>query len=243
MHLGKPHWDGHTLVVQAVNCTAGVFGGDELDFSVVARANACAVVTSPSAQRVHPPRDNATPALATQSIEVEPDAWLDLAPDFFIPHKNARFIQRTRIHLHRGADFFYIESMAPGRVGYGESHQFARLDWTTDLFQDDRLIHRERFVLEEASESLRILLRHSPTAYHANAIVCSPRLSTCHGLRGQVLALENPGCRMAASFLEDSVATIRLLATDSPALRSGIASLRSLIYSVVNRPLPQWRKL
>jgi urease accessory protein len=243
MHLGKPHWDGHTLVVQAVNCTAGVFGGDELDFSVVARSHTRAVVTSPSAQRVHPHRDNTTPALSTQSIEVEPDAWLDVSPEFFIPHKNARFIQRTRIQLHRGAEFLFIESMAPGRVGYGESHQFARLDWTTDLFQDDRLIHRERFILDEASESLQILLRHSPTAYHANAIVCSPRLSTYHGLRGHVLALENPGCRMAASFLEDSVASIRLLATDSPALRSGIASLRSLIYTAINRPPPQWRKL
>jgi len=243
MHLGKPHWDGHTLVVQAVNCTAGVFGGDELDFSVIAKSNARAVVTSPSAQRVHPPRDSSTPALATQSIEVESGAWLDVSPEIFIPHKNARFIQRTRIQLHSGAEFFYIESIAPGRVGYGESHEFARLDWTTDLLLDDRLIGRERLVLEESSESLWILRRHSPTAYHANAIVCSPRLASCNRFREQVLALESPRCRMAASFLEDSVATIRLLATDSPALRAGIASLRKLIHTVLNRPQPQWRKL
>jgi urease accessory protein len=243
MHLGKPHWDGRTLVLQTVNCTAGVFGGDELDLSIHARSNACAVVTSPSAQRVHPPRDNTTPALATQRFEVEPDAWLDVSPEIFIPHRGARFIQRTRIQLHNGADFFYIESMAPGRVGYGESHQFARLDWTTDLVYDDRLIFRERFVLEKGSESLGILLRHSPTAYHANAIVCSPRLPSCAGLREQVVALETAGCRMAASFLEGTVATIRFLATDSPSLRLGIASLRSLIYSVLNRPPPEWRKL
>ncbi|MEI8292787.1 MAG: urease accessory protein UreD [bacterium] len=243
MHLSKPHWDGHTLVVQTVNCTAGIFGGDQINLSFIAKSGTRAVITSPSAQRAYPPRDQSSPALINQFIEAESGAWLDVIPEIFIPHKSCRIIQRTQIVTHRDSELLYMESMAPGRVGFGESHAFASLDWTTDFIYENRLLARERLVLHDGSGSLKILLRHSPTAYHASAFLLSPRLDSQTSFRQDVLAMNSAECLMAATLLHQRAAIIRLLAGDSLSLRAGITRLRAYLYSLLERPAPDWRKL
>ncbi len=243
LHISKPHWDGHSLIVQAVNCTAGTFGGDELQVSILAKSHTSAVITSPSAQRIHPPRDKSSPALVTQHFEIQPGAWLDIAPEIVIPHKDSRIIQRTHLHTHLDSELLYLESMAPGRVGYGESYQFAALDWTTDWTHNNRLLSRERFHLNLDSESLKILLRFSPTTYQATAYLTSPRLTPASPLPRQLAQLETKNCRIAASFIDQNAALIRILATDSISLRKTILELRNAIYSNLKRHSPEWRKL
>jgi urease accessory protein len=243
LHISKPHWDGRTLIVQAVNCTAGTFGGDQLHVSILAKSHTSAVITSPSAQRIHPPRDKSSPALVTQHFEIQPGAWLDIAPEILIPHKDSRLVQRTHLHTHTGSELLYLEALAPGRVGYGESYQFAALDWTTDWIHDNRLLSRERFVLNAESESLKILLMHSPTPYQATAYLTSPHLAPTSPLPRQIAELDTENCRIATSFIDQNAALIRLLATDSIYLRSTISSLRQIIYSHLNRHVPEWRKL
>ncbi|HEY5793034.1 MAG TPA: urease accessory protein UreD, partial [Chthoniobacterales bacterium] len=212
MHLSKPHWDGNCLVVQAVNCTAGLFGGDRIDFSVHAGAGTRALVTSPSAQRAYPARTADSVAWIEQRFTVEPGAWLETFPEIFIPHRGARVRQNTRIDAQSGAELFYLESLAPGRVGAGEAFAYERLEWLTELFLGGKSLVRERYALEAGGDSVELLRSHFPDAYYASGYLVSPKLPGVERFRQEIAGLGDAETRIAASFPVPEVAVIKILA-------------------------------
>lgn len=243
MHLSKPHWDGQYLVIQAVNCTAGLFGGDRIDVGIEARRGSRALITSPSAQRAYPARTEGSRALIEQSFTVESGAWLEVCPEIFIPHFGSRVRQNTRLDVQSGGELFYLESLAPGRVGSGESFAYAQLEWMTELRIDAELIARERYTLSANGESVARLRAHFPEAYYASGYVVSPQLAGNPQFRQNVAALATADAHIAASFPVPNVATIKILAGGSMALRACLQRLRETVYANLERPLPNWRKL
>lgn len=243
MHLSKPHWDRNYLIVQAVNCTAGLFSGDRIDFSVHALADSRSLITSPSAQRAYQARDPEAFAEIGQAFRVEAGAWLEVCPEVFIPQRGARVRQRTRIDLATDAALFFIESLAPGRVGSAESYAFEMLDWSTDLFVDGDLLARERYRLSPEEPGIMTLRSYYPDAYYASCYLAAPGLADRGDLRRGVLALSGEGLQLAASFLAPNIAAIKLLARGSLEMRAGLQSLREYCYSFLHQPLPAWRKL
>lgn len=240
MHLSKPYWDSRYLIVQAVNCTAGLFNGDRIDFSVQARGGSRALVTSPSAQRSHPRRDSDGHSLIEQRLHVESGAWLEMCPEIFIPHEGSRVRQNTRIEAESGAELLYIESLAPGRVGSGEAFAYERLDWLTELHLDGELTVRERYALTANGGSVELLRAHFP--YYASAFLLSPKLSSIESFRQDIAAFAGTEAQMAASFPVPGVAVIKMLASSSLTLRRCIRQLREFSYQCLDRPLPGWRK-
>jgi len=243
MHLSKPHWDGNCLIVQAVNCTAGLFSGDHIDLSVHSLSGSRAIITSPSAQRAYQARGPVAFAEITQSFAIDAGAWLEVCPEIFIPQRGARVRQRTRIDLAADAGLFFIESLAPGRVGSAESYAFEVLDWTTDLYLDNELLARERYRLSPEEQSILTLRRYFPDAYYASCYLAAPELSEVTDFRQSVQNLCGEGLEVATSFLSPTIATIKLLARDSMNLRTGLLSLREYCYAALKRPIPAWRKL
>ena len=53
IHLSKSYWDGETLLVNVVNQTAGIFGGDCISTHIVVEPRARVLLSSPSAARFH----------------------------------------------------------------------------------------------------------------------------------------------------------------------------------------------
>lgn len=243
MHLSKPYWDGEYLIVQAVNCTAGMFSGDEILFSVSARARASTVVTSPSASRVFRARSGEEPARLRQEFHVGPGAWLEFCPEVFIPHRGCRASQRTHIDVEEGGGLLFIESFAPGRVASGEAFLFEQLDWHTEVHVADHLLARERYMLSPGNGSLTPLREIYPTAYYSSAYLVSPALRGRTEVRAAISALAGDDGMMAASFLGADSLAVKILAPDSIALRRCLARLREYCYTQLNRPLPHWRKL
>ena len=57
MHISKAYWDGVVLLVNVINPTAGIFGGDTICAHVTVESGARVLLTSPSAARFHPSQD------------------------------------------------------------------------------------------------------------------------------------------------------------------------------------------
>ena len=243
MHLSKPYWDGDYLIVQAVNCTAGMFSGDEILFSVSALDRASTVVTSPSASRVFRARSGEEPAQLRQEFRVGAGAWLEFCPEVFIPHRGCRASQRTRIDVEEGGGLLFIESFAPGRVASGEAFLFEQLDWLTEVNVAGRLLAREKYLLAPANGSLTPMREIYPTAYYSSAYLVSPALQGRVDVRAAISALAGDDGMMAASFLGADSLAVKILAPHSIALRRCLARLREYCYAELGRPLPRWRKL
>ena len=241
MHISKPFLDEEVLVVNVVNPTAGLFAGDELRCSVRVEQGARLLLTSPGANRAH--RMIKGEARVTQEFLVAHDGCLEVWPEILIPQAGARYRQDTRIEVEPGGDFLSIEMLAPGRVASGETFEFDRLDFQTDVFLGGELVARERYRLSPQTMSLHSLRAQFPSAYYAGCYLLSERIQNDAECREQIANLQTEAVRVGFSRLVRGGWTIKVLARDAIALRNCISELRRVLYYAMHRPLPTGRKL
>jgi urease accessory protein len=239
MHLSKPHWDGHHLVINAVNPTAGLFSGDEIDIDVHARDGASALFTSPSASRVHRAREGEPAARVRQGFHVESGAWLEVCPEMLIVQAGARYEQQTSLEVAAGGELLYFDCLAPGRVAMGEVFAFEHALCRTRLRVDGELLAVENCRLSPADGSLRPLRVHHAHSYHATWFAVFSK--DAPDLPKAVAPIEE--ALVGASALSSRAFVGKILAEDSPAMRRAITKIREVCYAFAAKPLPNWRKL
>jgi urease accessory protein len=241
MHLGKTYWDGETLLVNVVNQTAGIFGGDRIVTNVVAGPGTRVLLSSPSAARLHPSRDRE--ARLEQAYEVRAGARLDVFPELTIPQRGSRCFQQTRIEIERGGECLYLETLAPGRVASGEVFAFESYAWQTDVLLDGQLILRERADIRPGERGTTALRALFPASYHASLLVISPDAEQWDDkFRHGAASLSNDTAFVAASRLSTGGWTLRILAADSIALRRAIHALRGMVYARLGTSAPDPRR-
>jgi urease accessory protein len=243
IHVSKAYWNGDALLVNVVNQTAGIFGGDSITAHVVVEPGARVLLTSPSAARFHPSRGRES--RLRQIFEIRAGGSLDFFPEISIPQGDSRSLQETAIEVERGGELLYLETFAPGRLASGEAFAFARYAWRTDIRVGGRLVHRERAAIApDQPESTAGLRAFFPAGYYAGLVVISPGAEKWDADFAHAVARAAEGlpAQIGASRLTAHGWSIRLLAADSLALREGIRRLRALIYMRLQRPLPDARR-
>jgi urease accessory protein len=209
-HVGKGYWDGHALIVQAANPTAGVFAGDTMTCDVMVERGGKLLLTTPSASRAHTMPDGH--ATSHQEFHVADGGWLEVMPELFIPQAGCRYRQTTRIEVAPGGQLFFMETLAPGRTARGESFAFAEIEWTTEICYGRHLIARERYRLSPDNNSLASWRQAYPQAYYASCYVvgCELDPSSLHALHEGI----------GVSRLAHTGWSIKILVPDSPTLRN-----------------------
>ena len=239
-HLSKPHYDAGALILNVVNPTAGLLDGDRLRSEVRVEDGARLVLTTPSANRVHTMRGGK--AQSSQMFRVESGGSLEIWPELLIPHRGARYSQRTVVELAHGAEFLFFETLAPGRVASGEVFLFDELRWMTDVRLDGRLVVRERYCLTPADHSLNALRRAFPCAYYGSALLISPYLEANGQAWASLREKQADGVWLGLSPLERNVYILRLVASDSVTFRRILHEARRSIYDGLGRPMPGLRR-
>jgi len=226
-HLSKPYWDGHVLLVQAVNATAGIFSGDQLALNVEVTEGAAVLLTSPSASRIHTmPHGEAS---LTQTIRVKPNAWLEWMPELFIPQRNCRYRQFSEIHVDQGAGGYMVESLAPGRVEHGEAFEFDSLSWSTKIWVGQKLVMAERYPITPTNDALHDLAAGLKTRYFANAFLINPAELPFREWQRQVMEWNNPSISIGGTQLAENFYLFRMLTDTSVQLKETLARLRTLL--------------
>lgn len=242
MHISKTYWDGNTLLVNIVNQTAGIFGGDAIQTHIKVEPGARVLLSSPSAARFHPSQGRES--LLEQTFEIRAGGSLDVFPEISIPQRDSRSFQKNTIRLEAGGELIYLESLAPGRVASGETFAFARYAWATDIQVADRPVHRERASITPGDSSIACLRALFPASYYAGMIVISPVAEKWTSEFARVVSAlgDNISVRIAASRLCSDGWSIRVLAADSLAFHESIRNLRELIYERLGRRRPDPRR-
>ncbi|MEA3187203.1 MAG: urease accessory protein [Chthoniobacter sp.] len=238
MHLSKPFTETNTLVVNAVNVTAGLFAGDEVSCHVRVESGARLLLTSPSAQRAH--RSPQGTASLRQEFFVGSGAFLEVLPEIFIPHGGASYRQRTTIAAESGAELIFFEMLAPGRVAMGENFAFDRLDWETDVHWSGRPSVRERYSLSPADESLEAL-RDRP--YYASCFAFGEDFGAGAECWCEIARLHDDDAWIGCSAAVEGGGVVKILARDSVSLRRVIACVRAALYGTLRRLPPQVRRV
>ena len=140
----------HLILMQ---CTAGLFGGDNIDSVIHVDADARVVLTQQAATKIHPSGN--LPATQRTRIVVESGAVLVADFEPVIPFTDSRLDQATHIELETGAVLVFWEGMMAGRVGKHERWQFAELKSETRVDQCGRPLYLERISLNPKSQALQ----------------------------------------------------------------------------------------
>ena len=227
-HLSKTYWDGHALLAQVINPTAGLFAGDVLRSDVRVDSGAKMFISTPSANRLHTMPEGR--ALLCQRFEVAASGWLEYTPAVLIPQANSRFRQETEIELEREAEMFFVETVAPGRVAREESFCFSEIEWAFNLRVAGKWIARERYTLCPDGPSLAALRHPFPEGYYGSCYLVTERISEADTCWDKIRALSSPDLLLGLTRLRaDAGWGIKLLARDSIVLTRALQTLRTTL--------------
>ncbi|HYR43063.1 MAG TPA: urease accessory protein UreD [Terriglobia bacterium] len=137
----------HLILMQ---CTAGLFGGDDVECSIRVERGARVLITQQSATKIHP--SEGRPAMQRNHVIVESGAVLQLYLEPVIPFADSSLRQTTRIDVQPGGRLMFWEGFMAGRVGRGERWQFHELASETQLRSNERSVYLDRFRLPNGFE-------------------------------------------------------------------------------------------
>jgi len=138
----------HLILMQ---CTAGLFGGDEIESAIHVDAGARVLLTQQSATKIHPASD--LPAIQRTRIVVESGAELVVDFEPVIPFAESQLHQSTHIEVAPGGSLVFWEGMMAGRIGSHERWKFRELQSETRLESAGRPLYLERLQLDPSRQS------------------------------------------------------------------------------------------
>ena len=126
-----------------VNTAGGVAGGDRLESSVTALADASIAVTSQAAEKVY--RALNEPARIATKLKACEGAKLAWLPQETIVFNWGRLRRATEIELSSGAELLALECLVLGRAAHGEKMVGGHIDDGWRVKKDGRLIWADSF--------------------------------------------------------------------------------------------------
>jgi urease accessory protein len=126
-----------------VNTAGGIAGGDRLECSVTALANASIAVTSQAAEKVYRALNESARIVTSLKVcEAAELAWL---PQETIIFNWARFRRETEIELSSGAELLALEWLVLGRAAHGEEIVGGSITDSWSVKKDGRLVWADSF--------------------------------------------------------------------------------------------------
>jgi urease accessory protein len=126
-----------------VNIAGGVAGGDRLECSVTALADASIAVTSQAAEKVYRALDE--PARIATKLKAREGAKLAWLPQETIVFNGGRLSRETEIELSSGAELLALEWLVLGRAAHGEEIFGGHINDGWRVKKDGRLVWADRF--------------------------------------------------------------------------------------------------
>lgn len=149
--------------------SGGLLEGDDLQVEVVVEAGAHLALRTQAATQVHRGRSS-----QSWSISVGEGATFSYMPHALVPHESAIHHTCMNAVLAQDARLFLAEIVSPGRAHRGELFTYRELRSDLDVWQDGRLVARERQLLQPANGLVPQQL--GGHTHYASAYVFGPEL-------------------------------------------------------------------
>lgn len=237
IHISKPYWDGHSLLLNLMCPTAGMLAGDSADLDVLIEKGASLTLSNPSSLRIHK-MDPEREATWRQSFRVEQGAFLENNPEWLILQGQSAFTQRSAIEVEKGGELFFIEAIAPGRIAHQEAFAFRQFRNRLSLRYDGTLALLEKHSVEPSRGTASSWSNElgAPCPFYLSLLLVSEKLGDSKDLWKEIYRLQTDGIRIGSSQLAHPACwCVKILAADPIAARKACAQVRQLFYDAIQR--------
>ena len=223
-----------TIEAVIINTAGGITGGDKFATKVTAYDHAKVSVTTQAAERIYR-APNATAGSMQTRLEVKPNAQLYWLPQETILFEGSRLRRRLEVDVAQGAKFLMVEPLVFGREASGESLQSCSLDDSVCITCDEKPVYVDRIKLngDIAATLKRPAVANGARAMASIVLVDPTAKALLDGVRALLPSFGG------ASLLADNILVIRLLCSDSFALRTAL--LLILTHLTHNAVPKNWR--
>lgn len=240
IHISKPYWNGHSLLLNVMSPTAGLLEGDRIDIDVTATNESSLTLSNPAALRIHKMTDG--DAKLEQRYHVDSSSFLELNPEWLIPQAESSFRQTTNLTVDPGGELLFIEAIAPGRVAHGESFAFKKFSNRLKLKYGDTLAALEHFSLS-SNASIRPWKSSLESAFFVSIFLVSKKLEASNEIWKHIHALHANDLTIGSSQLAHPACwNVKMLTANPVTARKTIESIRRLFYSAIERPYSNLRR-
>ncbi|MDQ8199983.1 urease accessory protein UreD [Pelagicoccus enzymogenes] len=244
VHISKPYWNGQSLLLNLMCPTAGMLAGDSADLEIIVEAEASLTLSNPSSLRIHK-MDRDSDAKWSQSFRVEKNAFLESNPEWLILQGESAFTQRTTIELAKGAELFFIEAIAPGRIAHNEAFSFRQFRNRLSLRYDGKLALLEKHCVEPSQGTATAWTNElgAPFPFYISILLVSEKLEDNKAFWQAIHELQDTGFRIGSSQLaQSSCWCVKILAQDPIAARKACSAVRSQYYRAIQREAAALRR-
>lgn len=244
IHISKPYWDGHSLLLNLMCPTAGMLAGDSVDLDIETESGSSLTLSNPSSLRIHK-MDPESDSRWTQRFSVASQSFLENNPEWLILQGESSLTQRTSIAVAAGGELFFIEAIAPGRIAHAETFAFRRYRSRLSLRYDGKLALLEKHAIEPAQGSASAWQNDlgKPFPFYLSLLLVSEQLSDPCPLWREVHDLQNEGVRIGCSRLAHGPCwNVKILASDPIAARKAATKVRAGFYAEIGRPATNLRR-
>ncbi|HVR82709.1 MAG TPA: urease accessory protein UreD [Planctomycetota bacterium] len=224
-------------VVYILNPTGGVLQGDLLEADIRVESGAHAIVTTPSATKIH--RMDRRQAESRTRLRVEKQAVLEYLPEPLIPFAGSRFIEDLSIDVASGGKLLAWEILAPGRQARGEVFAYDHLGLRLRITEDGQVVLRERADLLPRGEPAGTLGMGGATHYGVLLALGGDPERLVESMRGSM-----DGCRAGVSRLPGTGVLLKMLAGQGREIEAAFRSVRQrVLHDLVGRPATPLRTM
>lgn len=223
--------------------TAGMLGGDRVELNIDVREGAALTLSNPSSLRIHK-MDLDTEAYWNQSFRVATNGFLENNPEWLILQGESAFVQRTSIEMAPGADLFFVETIAPGRIAHGERFSFRSFKNRLTLRYDNRLAALEKHAISPELNTHAAWNRGEPDLpFYISVFIASDALANQTEFWREITDLQSATTLVGYTPLaHDSCWNLKLLSSDPPEARRVLETARQLVIRAMGRTPQKLRR-
>ncbi|WP_428912330.1 urease accessory protein UreD [Niallia sp. Krafla_26] len=136
-----------------LNPGGGYLDGDRYQMKVVLEKQAKLTLTTQSATKIYKtPR-----SLAYQEVEfhLKDGSYLEYIPDPLIGYQDARYKQKTVIHMEKGCTLLYSDIITPGWSANGEKFSYDTLQLINEIYMENELVAFDHIKLNPAYQDMK----------------------------------------------------------------------------------------
>jgi urease accessory protein len=135
LRLLLPNNHGHAAWVYLASLGGGLVGGDRVDLTISVGREAAAFVSTQASTKVYRSTRGCGQRIAIDAAE---GSTVAVVPDPVVCFAGARYEQKTRVSLGRGASLFLLDGYTCGRAARGERWRFDSFASRTSIERDGR---------------------------------------------------------------------------------------------------------